>query len=62
MLHNVALGSTVVGVILMVVGAVSRLSMAPIMGLESRVFAGGAALLFLLAISLHSCVAACEKK
>ena len=42
----------VVGVVSVLIGIVSRLAMMPILGLESRAFAGFAALCFLLAIAI----------
>jgi hypothetical protein len=53
-MRNIALVSIVVGVISWLVGIISRLTVCPILGLESRAFAGFTALCFLLAIALST--------
>ena len=51
-MRNIAIAVIIVSLVSLVVGAISRLSGAPIGGLESRVFAGFAVICLLLSLNL----------
>ena len=53
-MKGVSLVSIIVAALCIVIGIYSRLSLNPVLGLESRAFAGFAALLLLLSIALSS--------
>ncbi len=50
----ISVTAIVAGVVLAIVGFVSRIRVEPIFGIESRAFAGISAVLFLLAIAINT--------
>jgi hypothetical protein len=55
----VACGSQGIGALLILLGAISRMTDRPIMGHSPWSFAAAAALMLLLSISMHCCKMAC---
>lgn len=53
-MKNIPLTVIVIGVVSLLVGMISRLTVTPILTLESRAFAGFAAVCFLLAIAIST--------